>query len=309
MFLAGQHRAQDMGINYDEALAIAALRRAGVVRRDMLCLGRPELFMNEAELGHVVARAGGTADRQAVKSAAADAFAEPLLKLLGFDHIRSLDASDYEGAEIIHDLNQPLPEALTGATDFLYDGGTMEHVFDVARVLDTMSRLVRPGGTLLISTPANGQCGHGFYQYSPEFFHRALEAHGFCDIRVYLVGLLKPSRWFLAVDPRSAGRRLQFTTAEPMQLIVVARRDDGPGGRRSMPLQSDYAEQSWSAEAGALRRAHEDWRSPKARLRALVRDRLIYPAAIVARHSAGLGMPGLWRRSHFKPFDPMRDAL
>lgn len=299
-----------MGINYDEALAIAALRKAGAVGNEIVCLGRPELFMSGDEMGRVLARAGRAAEPQAQAAASADPFAEPLLGLMGFENIRSLDASAYEGADIIHDLNAPLPNALVGLTDFLYDGGTMEHVFDVARVLDTMSRLVRPGGTLLVSTPANGQCGHGFYQYSPEFFHRALEAHGFINIRVYLVGLLKPSRWFLAIDPRSAGRRLQFTTAEPMQILAVAQRDERPeGGRRAMPLQSDYAEQSWSVKAEDLRKAHEDWRSPRARFRAAVRDRLIYPAAVIARHGAGVGMPGLWRRSHFKPFDPMREAL
>lgn len=299
-----------MGINYDEALAISSLKRSGVVGDEIVCLGRPELFLEPREVARVARLPGpakAAAGDDAIAAAARDSFAEPLLRLMGFTHIRSLDASAYEGAEIIHDLNTPLPEQLAGITDFLYDGGTMEHVFDVAMVLMNMARLLRPGGTLLVSTPANGQCGHGFYQYSPEFFYRALEAHGFEDVRVYLVGLLRPSRWFLAVDPKVAGRRLQFNAAEPMQLIVVAKRSEAAITARShTPLQSDYAEQGWKVSAEALRKAHDDWRSPKARIRAQIRDRIVYPVAVVARHMLGFGMPGLWRRSHFKPVDPMQ---
>ena len=61
---------------------------------------------------------------------------------------------------------------------------------------------------LLMSSPANGQCGHGFYQFSPELFYRLFEANGFDPVEVYLVGLNKPSRWFRATDPRVAKRRL-----------------------------------------------------------------------------------------------------
>lgn len=302
-----------MGINYDEALAISSLKRGAVVGDEIVCLGRPELFLDAREAARVLrlpSPAGRVVGDEAIANAARDPFAEPLLRLMGFTHIRSLDASPYEGAEIIHDLNTPLPDTLVGTTGFLYDGGTMEHVFDVATVLMNMTRLIRPGGTLLVSTPANGQCGHGFYQYSPEFFYRALEAHGFEDVRVYLVGLLKPSRWFLAVDPKSVGRRLQFNTAEPMQLIVVARRTGSAISARShTPLQSDYADQGWKVSAEDLRKAHDDWRSPKARLRASIRDRLVYPGAIAVRHMLGLGMPGLWRRSHFKPIDPTQGRI
>ncbi len=299
-----------MGINSDEALAIAALRRSGLAGDEIVCLGRPELFLDAREAARAVVASGAASDAGAISAAVREPFAEPLLRLMGFSRIRSLDASPYEGAELIHDLNTPLPDALVGTTGFLYDGGTMEHVFDVATVLLNMARLVRPGGTLLISTPANGQCGHGFYQYSPEFFYRALEAHGFEDVRVYLVGLMKPSRWFRAIDPKAAGRRLQFNAAEPMQLIVVARRTGGEITARShTPLQSDYAEQGWKVSAEELRKAHDDWRSPKARLRAALRDRAIYPAAIAVRHVLGLGMPGLWRRSHFQPVDPVKGTI
>jgi len=33
--------------------------------------------------------------------------------------------------DIIHDLNRPIPDTLSGTFDFIYDGGTLEHVFDL----------------------------------------------------------------------------------------------------------------------------------------------------------------------------------
>jgi hypothetical protein len=43
--------------------------------------------------------------------------------------------SPYEGAEIIHDLNRPVPDKLKESADFIVDGSTLDNVFDPAMVL------------------------------------------------------------------------------------------------------------------------------------------------------------------------------
>lgn len=297
-----------MGINYCEAQAILALKRQGGVGGEVLCLGRPELFVSEKQAQRLSRQFGLGASGNSAATAARETYAEPFLNAFGFDTVRSLDASSYEGASILHDLNTPIPASLEATTSFLYDGGTMEHVFDVATVFKNMARLLKVGGTALISTAANGQCGHGFYQYSPELFYRVFEANGFEDVRVYLAGLMPPERWVLAADPKIAKRRIQFLTSEPTQLIAIAKKVRAVESF-VVPQQSDYAGGVWKMDQGAVQAAHGAWSSPKARLRAFVRDRLAYPAAVLLRSAGGSRIPGLWRRELFRPFDPMSEKI
>src|SRR5574341_140267 len=56
---------------------------------------------------------------------------EAFLRLLGAETVQAMDVSDHEGAQIIHDLNRPIPPSLRGRFDMVLDGGTLEHVFDV----------------------------------------------------------------------------------------------------------------------------------------------------------------------------------
>jgi len=40
-----------------------------------------------------------------------------------------MDFSAYEGADLVHNLNQPVVKSLEGRFNFILDGGTTEHVF------------------------------------------------------------------------------------------------------------------------------------------------------------------------------------
>jgi len=60
-------------------------------------------------------------------------FADEFLGLLGANRVDSIDYSTYEGASIIHNLNEPLPSDLRQQFSAVFDGGTLEHVFDVPR--------------------------------------------------------------------------------------------------------------------------------------------------------------------------------
>ena len=303
-----------MGINKEEAKLILALRKSGQAGDEILCLGRPERFIEKRDFDDLSKGFDLGWSDETRASIAQSRFAEPFLAAAGFAKITSLDVSGYECAELIHDLNTPVPAELEGTSSFVYDGGTIEHVFDVAEAIRNVMRLTKIGGTILLSSPANGQCGHGFYQFSPELFYRVLEANGFADIQIYLVALLGPTRWFRASDPRTLRRRIQFSSSEAMQLMVVAKKVRNYD-TFTVPQQSDYSDLQWDEpKAGAAapekRREVEEgsrpWLAPGARLRGAIRDRIVYPALVVTRHMLGLGMPGLWRRSHFMPVDPYK---
>src|SRR5262245_60177247 len=48
-------------------------------------------------------------------------------------NVKAIDVSDYEGAEITHDLCMPLPPHLVGIADFIVDGSCLDNIWDPAQ--------------------------------------------------------------------------------------------------------------------------------------------------------------------------------
>jgi len=193
-------------------------------------------------------------------------FAEDAFAALGAASVDSIDASAYQQATIVHDLNRPLPPELSQRFDVVFDGGTLEHVFDIGAALRNCMELVRPGGRFVSATIANNWCGHGFYQFSPELFYRALGAeNGFSVVEMYMIDV-GGRRCYRVHDPATVGDRVELCNGEPIYLLVHARRDAVREIFSAMPQQSDYV-RDWSGpqagtevEAGApARRAA--WKS------------------------------------------------
>ncbi len=90
---------------------------------------------------------------------------------LGFDTVHSLDASNYEDATYVVDLNNALPLELYGKYDFVFNGGTLEHVFNVPNALSVVHNLLVNGGKVAHYVPTHNFVDHGFYCFSPVFFH------------------------------------------------------------------------------------------------------------------------------------------
>ncbi len=169
-----------------------------------------------------------------------------LLAELGAREIDVLDASDYDGAGMIHDLNEPVPDGWKERYDLVYDGGTIEHIFNLPIALRNCMEMVRPGGHLLLTSPANNYFGHGFYQLSPIFFYQALsEANGFRVERMIAVENGEGGRCYEVADPRQAGGRGELINDRPVLLAVQARRQAVVPIFRRMPSQCDY-EEMWS---------------------------------------------------------------
>src|SRR5262249_48624985 len=126
-----------------------------------------------------------------------DQFCEALLKHIGAVTVDSLDASDFEGATIIHDLNRPLPATLHGRFDVVFDGGTLEHVFNFPVALKECMALPRVGGHFLMCSPANNQMGHGFYQFSPELFWRVFSPNNGYELKaLFMVPAFSEGQWY-----------------------------------------------------------------------------------------------------------------
>lgn len=167
--------------------------------------------------------------------------ADELFRKLGASVVDSIDASDFEGATIVQDLNRPIGTRHTGRYSTVVDGGTLEHVFNLPQALANAMALVAPGGHLLSIAPTNNQVGHGFYQISPELYFRTLsKANGFSLMHVLMqVRGVRPT-WYELTDPATLGRRVEFSTIGPADVYVIARRT-GSAAIQQTPQQSDYS--------------------------------------------------------------------
>lgn len=106
--------------------------------------------------------------------------AADLFQNLGFETVSALDISDYEGADVIADLNDPtLPDTLGRQFDLIYDSGTIEHIFDAPTALRSLARMVKKGGAIVHATPSNGFLDHGFWQVSPDLYRTFYAKAGF----------------------------------------------------------------------------------------------------------------------------------
>lgn len=91
--------------------------------------------------------------------------------LMGFEKINSLDVNENEGADIIFDLqSEYCPEYLRESYDFIYDGGTLEHVFHIPNALDNIHKILKKGGTVIHDVALANWVDHGYYSFSPILF-------------------------------------------------------------------------------------------------------------------------------------------
>ena len=143
---------------------------------------------------------------------------ELVMDHFGAPAVSSIDNSDFEGATHVFDLGASGPE-LPGPFDTLLDAGTLEHVFHLPNALANVSALVRPGGRIMHVLPANNQCGHGFWQFSPElFFSLYSPGRGYADTEVYVVEVNRPARWW-RVSPPTDGTRVTLSGFRPLYVM------------------------------------------------------------------------------------------
>ena len=181
-------------------------------------------------------------------------YAEGFFSALRCRELTSADYSPFEGANLIHDLNHAFPVSLESSYDMVFDGGTLEHIFNYPAALTNCMRLVRPGGHFVSIAPANSLMGHGFYQISPELFFRVFAPeNGFRIVKVVLFAASsKNARFYEVTDPVDHGYRVELAGSTPMFLGVIAQRTDLVDPLTKPPHQSDYVA-GWKAHSDKVK--------------------------------------------------------
>jgi SAM-dependent methyltransferase len=131
---------------------------------------------------------------------------ETLFRMFGFspESVHTLDQDAYEGAEIIHDMNLPIPKQLKESYDLVIDTGTIEHVFDLKQAFWNLHDLVKTGGSVLHVSPSN------------------LLDHGFVNLNAVLLedfylqsGWIKQDLFYNASPKQDIGDNVLFVQIDP----------------------------------------------------------------------------------------------
>jgi hypothetical protein len=260
-----------LGISSTIARFLVRAKRHGTNFGDVITIGRQSLRLVERDIVDLAAsiNVGPDAAKEALSSNYSELFFQ---RVLGASSVNSLDASPFEEATVIHDLNRPIPPELKGRFDTLVDSGSIEHIFDLKQTLASYMALVRVGGNIFVCTNANNLCGHGFYQFSPELFYRVFdETNGFAMREMILVEVPYLRVEFgrhptprAALDPRRTGKRIPFINGRPTLICFQAEKVSDIEPFAEPVIQSDY-DRRWHDDLVAaaqpdpkLKKPHKD---------------------------------------------------
>ena len=136
-----------MGIKTSSARLLAYLKREGESDLRSVCmLGRQELCITKRQIQSFCKDYKDVLKHGFQQ----ETFCENFLKALGAEEIHSLDASDFEGADIICDLNKPVPSEYKNKFTCIIDGGTTEHVFSFDKAMENVIDLLEVGASCIL---------------------------------------------------------------------------------------------------------------------------------------------------------------
>jgi len=153
-----------MGINHVTAELLFEVSKRIDMSGSALTLGKQEVTIQHRVFEGLLTRYGV---QMQVPKLVDD---KVLFDALGFSSLSTLDISNYESADLIHDLNLVVPENLHSKFNLIFDGGTLEHVFNLSGSLQNIFMMLKIGGAVIHESPSHNYIDHGFYSLSPTFF-------------------------------------------------------------------------------------------------------------------------------------------
>jgi hypothetical protein len=163
-----------------------------------------------------------------------------LLDFFGATKVDSFDNSDYENATHVADMNLPMPKDQFPQYDTIIDGGTLEHIYNVPQALKNLSHLCREGGQIIHISPANNECGHGFWQFSPELFYSLYsQENGYSQTNVFMACKDNEHYWYEVKKP-SNGERVYIQSLAPLFVLCRTHKVSSHFSHAKVQ-QSDYA--------------------------------------------------------------------
>ena len=212
---------------------------------DILTLGRQQIHiecndinnsLNKYNFGHLV-------DKFNYYNYSENLF----MQLLNGNCVDSIDNSNYEEASIIYNLN--LPYNSSKKYQYIYDGGTIEHIFNIPQVIENVINMLDIDGLFVSVTCNNNFSGHGMYQFSPEFFLSSLNKKYGMEIEAIYIGKVhtKFEEWIDVNDYKGGRNCSKFDTNDPVYILTIARKisDNRENLILNSPHQYSYEQGDW----------------------------------------------------------------
>ena len=235
-----------MGLDCAAVKFLCTAKSMGVDFSSTLMVGRQDFFPKIRTLEQVSTILGLQFDPAALLKQSR--YSEPFFTLLGAKEIASLDTSDFEGASYVHDLNLPIAENFPRKFSLVYDGGTLEHIFNLPQAFKNCMQMVRVGGHFMQLTVANNFMGHGFWQLSPELIYRIFtEDNGYRIECVLLHEVTQGGARYVVQDPKDVGHRIELCNSVPTYILTIAKRIEAKEIFAQPPQQSDYVK-AWGSD-------------------------------------------------------------
>jgi len=232
------------------------------IKGDVLFVGRQSVSITASELASRLRRHGNTVDETAIEvdrtttyrtlHASRQVSDRSIFLALGGCRVKALDVSPYEGAEIIHNLNEPIPDSLRESADFIVDGSTLDNVFDPAMALRNLAAMLKPGGRLLMINAWSPR--DGSYQLcSPAWYFDFCVTNGFADCKTYCcisAGNRANTYWLDPAFMRTAEARVRVPLLAcwwriPFTLVLAEKARE-PSSPIVSPTQAHYrSEREW----------------------------------------------------------------
>lgn len=191
---------------------------------------------------------------------------DTFFRALGVEHVHAIDHSDYEGADVIIDLNRAIPGKYKGIAEFIFGGSVLDNIFDPARYLMNISELLAEGGRLFDQNIMSFEY-HAYILPSPAWYMDFFVINGYDDCKVHIFehgasithgyGLVPVMN-----DPFIADYGGRIST-NPSSVVIIAEKGISSTSDR-IPSQDQY-------------RSEQEWRDYRVNLRRILSNPRPYP--------------------------------
>jgi len=164
---------------------------------------------------------------------------------LGVERIDVADVSDYEGANIVHNICDPLPSNLVGQYDFIFNSSVLDNVFDPAAALRHMTAALKPGGRIFHIEMGSPDC-FPYLIFTPGWFQDYYAINDFERCQVYVgqiesIEQLLFGPWVMWGGLPMTGQRMSAPPFSGIKAVVLAIAERGAASTvNRSPIQGPY---------------------------------------------------------------------
>jgi len=108
--------------------------------------------------------------------------------------ITFIDVTDYEKAQVIHDMCEPLPDNLKGKFDFVWNGSCLDNIFDAASAQRHSCDLLGPNGRIITMEMQNSHY-RAYGAFSQGWFFDYYAINNFSEAEIYSCVFKKDRIW------------------------------------------------------------------------------------------------------------------